>query len=278
MESGQPRFTAIELGTFLLDGGSMFGVVPKVVWETRLTPDSRNRIPMQTRVLLVETEDRKILCDTGMGMKMDERMQSLYGTSGLRDIEMALLETGIHPDAITDVVYTHLHFDHAGGGTCLRDGKPVPTFKNARYHAQRAHWEHARNPNARDRASFLEENLTPIEEAGQLVLHDGPGPLFDGVEVLVTDGHTTAQQHPLFRGKQPVFYPADIFPTSHHLPARWNMAFDNSPLSVFEEKSRILEAAIKENWTVVFEHDPDVATARIEMDGKRPLAIPVPLP
>ncbi|MCS6895883.1 MAG: MBL fold metallo-hydrolase [Bacteroidia bacterium] len=251
---------AVETGRFALDGGAMFGVVPKTIWEKLIPPDERNRIPMSMRALLIEEGDRLILVDVGVGHKYTAKFADLYAidhqTYTLSD---ELKKLGFSPADVTDVILTHLHFDHAGGSTERSGEKIIPTFPNARYYVQRSHWEWAHNPNPRERASFFPENYDPLVEHGQLVLLEGEQELLPGVFIRVVNGHTEGQQlvEVSYKGKI-VLYAADLFPTSAHLPLPYVMAYDVRPLLTFQEREAYLPRLVQENIVVFYEHDPYV--------------------
>ena len=246
----------------------MFGIIPKALWARRMPPDHRNRIQMCMRSLLLEAKDRLILIDTGAGDKYDQRFRDIYAleTSTLME---SILQSGFHADDITDVILTHLHFDHAGGSTHDRGDHLVPTFPNAIYHLQYDHLLEARNPSIREQASFMSQNFEPLAATGQLKTHSGSQVLYPGVEVIVVHGHTTAQQLVKISGEQgTLLFCADLFPTIHHVRGPWIMAYDVRPLVTIKEKTKILHHADHQNWHLFFEHDPDVEVATVqETDG-----------
>lgn len=251
----------IETGRFGLDGGAMFGIVPKPLWERRIEPDEKNRIPLHMRCLLLEGEDRVILIDDGLGDKADDKFRSIYAVDQeTLNLRSSLDAAGFSIGDITDVVLTHLHFDHCGGSTRrTADGLEL-TFPNAQFYVQRAHWESAQAPNVREAASFLKENLEPLARSDRLQLVDGPGTLFPGVEVLTMDGHTEAQQLvKISDDERTLVFVADLLPTTAHLREAWIMAYDVQPLVTLEEKRGFLEQAVEEGWDLFFEHDPEVA-------------------
>jgi len=270
MKFGDYECAAIELGDFLLDGGAMFGVVPKMLWEKKITADNNNLIPMKARSLLIRGNGRNILVDAGPGNKLSPKMKKIYG---IDDRSMyagiSLVKYGLTINDITDVIITHLHFDHAGGSTAIKEKKTVPAFPDAKYYIQKSQFEAAVNPGPGEAASFTGDDFMPLKESGVLNLLDGPCELFSGIEILVTDGHTKGQQHPLVKGEvASLFFCADLIPTSAHIPLLWRMAYDNHPLTIMNEKSEILSRALKENWILFFEHDPVTAAAYIKQDGK----------
>ncbi|MEN3041458.1 MAG: MBL fold metallo-hydrolase [Bacteroidia bacterium] len=251
---------AIETGRFALDGGAMFGVVPKVIWEKLIPPDERNRIPMAMRALLIEEGDRLILVDVGVGHKYTTKFADLYAIDhATYTLSGELKKLGFSPADVTDVILTHLHFDHAGGSTERLGEKIVPTFPNARYYVQRSHWEWAHNPNPRERASFFSENYDPLLEHGQLVLLEGEQELIPGVFIRVVNGHTEGQQlvEVSYKGRK-VLYAADLFPTSAHIPLPYVMAYDVRPLLTFQERETYLPWLVRESVVLFYEHDPYV--------------------
>lgn len=272
---------ALDTGTFGLDGGAMFGVVPKPLWERRVAADERNRIRLAMRCLLVDTGDRLVLVDAGLGHKYDARFADLYAVDHeTATLARSLAARGIHPTDVTDVVLTHLHFDH-GGGVTERDGdgRLSLVFPSARHHVQRRHWEAARHPNPREKASFFAENLDPLGASGLLAFVDGNAELLPGLRLRTADGHTDAQQIVLVDTADGVVaFCADLVPTSHHLPPAWTMGYDVRPLVSMEERAAFLADAVRENWTLVFEHDAEIEAASVVMGEKGPqVADPRPL-
>lgn len=260
----------IETGRFGLDGGAMFGIVPKPLWERRIQSDERNRIPLNMRCLLLEGEGRVILIDNGLGDKYNEKFADLYAIDpGFPDLHTSLADAGFHANDVTDVILTHLHFDHCGGST-TKDGDALRlTFQNAVHHVQRAHWDWARSPNAREQASFFDENLEPLVASGQLNLLDGPGDLFPGIELLLVHGHTEAQQLvKICSEKTTLVFAADLLPTTAHLRGPWIMAYDVRPLVTLKEKAAFLRQAVTEGWHLFFEHDPEVVVASLEVTDR----------
>ena len=257
---------AIETGRFRLDGGAMFGIVPRPLWEKKFAPDARNRITLHMRCLLLEGDGRLILIDNGIGDKYDDKFGDIFGIDhDHSDLHASLAAAGFHADDVTDVVLTHLHFDHCGGSTTRRDGRLALTFPNATHYVQQAHWVWARGPNARERASFLADNLDPLAESGRLRLLKGDGELFPGIRVMTVDGHTEAQQLVKISGEQgTLVYAADLLPTTAHVRLPWIMAYDVRPLVTLSEKQAFLEAATSEGWQLFFEHDPEVAAAHLQ--------------
>lgn len=259
------RLYAIDTGRFALDGGAMFGVVPKVIWEKLIAPDDRNRIPMAMRALLIEEGERLILVDVGVGHKYTPKFADLYAIDhSIHTLEGELQRLGFSVQDVTDVVLTHLHFDHAGGSTKMEGDRAMPTFPNARYYVQRSHWDWAHAPNPRERASFFPENYDPLQASGQLVLVDGETELIPAVRLRVVNGHTEGQQlvEVHYRGKT-ILYAADLFPTSAHLPLPYVMAYDVRPLITFEERQTYLPRLVAEEIIVLYEHDPIVECSTV---------------
>ncbi len=264
---------AVETGRFALDGGAMFGVVPWTIWHKLIPPDPANRIPMALRCLLIQTENRLILVDNGIGHKYTPKFASIYAIDHeTYTLDQSLASLGFSRSDITDVILTHLHFDHAGGST-ERDaaGQIRPAFPNARYYLQKSHWEWAHHPNPRERASFFPENYDPIAEAGQLILLEGETELVPGVFVRVVHGHTEGQQLVEVHYKSyKILYAADLFPTSAHIPLPYVMAYDVRPLVTFEERQRYLPWIVQEGVVLFYEHDAAVecSTVRQTEEGR----------
>ena len=257
-------------GRFGLDGGAMFGVVPRIMWSRSLPPDESNRVPMAMRLLLVEGHGRTVIVDVGAGGGHSEKNRQIYAfedTDHLLDVVRA---AGVNPSTITDVMLTHLHFDHGAGVVEPHGDGWRLLFPQARHHVQRSQWEHALNPNPRDRASYYEERIRILETEGVLEIHNGPWSLGQGFDLLVFDGHTPGQQLPLIRGPEgALFYCGDLIPTHHHVPTPYVMSYDLYPVTVMEEKAAILDRAAAEKWTLFFEHDAHVQSCRIVRDGRR---------
>jgi glyoxylase-like metal-dependent hydrolase (beta-lactamase superfamily II) len=270
MRFGEYECFSIETAEFVMDGGAMFGIVPKILWEKIYPADDRNRILLKSRSLLMKGKKRTILVDTGFGNKLPQRFKNNYQLNQKSDLmDSALSVYGLTRRDITDVIISHLHFDHAGGSTLIKKGKAVPAFPNALYHVQKEQWETAINPSARDLASYRKDDFIPLLKQGSLRLIDGTAELFKGIEVIVTHGHTPGQQHPLVRGdKNALFFCADLIPTVAHLPVPWHMAFDSRPLDLIKEKEKLLARALKEHWILFFEHDSHIAAASIREDEK----------
>jgi len=270
MRIGSYELHAIETGRFALDGGAMFGVVPRPLWEKTNPPDERNRITLAARALLLIGDGRRILVDTGNGDKFDEKFGSMYRMESGRSILAAsLARYQLTPADITDVILTHLHFDHAGGATSREGEHIVPTFPNAAYYVQRQHWEAALHPTERDRASFIPHDFMPLHEAGVLRLVEGETEILPGIRARIVNGHTSALQCPLISdGRTTLLYCADLIPLSSHMHLPWIMAYDLRPLVTLEEKRTILDVAAREHWIMFFEHDPAVKAGVVERAEK----------
>ncbi|WP_412062996.1 MBL fold metallo-hydrolase [Rubrivirga sp. IMCC45206] len=263
------QIDTVDAGTVWLDGGAMFGIVPKALWARRIAPDGQNRIPLATRCLLLRGHGRTVLVDTGCGDKGDARFNEIYGIDpDAPTLADGLATLGVAPEDVTDVVLTHLHFDHVGGATRREGGRLVLTFPAATHHVQRAHWAWAAE-SPREGASFLAENLDPLAASGMLALVDGDALGLPHLAAHVVDGHTTGQQ--LVRvtdGERSLLFAGDLVPTSAHVPDLWIMAYDIAPLATLREKRELLGRAAAEGWTLVFEHDTETASARVEVTDK----------
>jgi glyoxylase-like metal-dependent hydrolase (beta-lactamase superfamily II) len=266
---------AIQAGGQRLDGGAMFGVVPKPLWEKRIPADERNRIQLGMRCLLIEHPSGLILIDTGAGNKEDEKFKNIYGlenegADGGTMLEDGLSEIGVAPRDIALVINTHLHFDHAGGNTFIGEsGKVQLTFPNATYIVRRGEYDYAMHTNERTAASYFERNFLPVEAAGKFELVAREKTIVKGIRVVPTPGHTPFHQSILIEsGGERAFYLGDIVPTHAHLPLPWIMGYDVEPLTTLETKRRILKQAVDENWLLIFEHDATVPWGRVEHDGK----------
>jgi glyoxylase-like metal-dependent hydrolase (beta-lactamase superfamily II) len=280
-EIGPYTLYSIETGRFGLDGGAMFGIVPKPLWEKRIEPDNRNRIPLHMRCLLLEGRNRLILVDTGIGdVFTGTKYEDIYAVDR-EDATLVdgLAERGFAAEAVTDVILTHLHFDHCGGATRQTERGRELQFPNATYHVQQEHWHWAQDPNPKEQGSFLERTMAPLEQSGQLHLVDGATVLSPGLSVECVDGHTQAQQIVTVSDEESTLvYVADLLPTIHHLAPTWTMAYDVRPLQTIEEKGSFLQRAVNAEWNLFFEHDPNVAVGRpretdrgFEIHNPRPL-------
>jgi len=274
MQLGDWQIDVVSGGWHRADGGSMFGVVPKPVWERLLPPDDKNRIPMATNCLLCRNGRHTVLVDTGYGGKNPEREQRNFDLEPGEPLIASLASLGLSPDDINTVVFSHLHFDHAGGGTRTADGKVKPAFPRARYFANRVEWTHATSGIPELRASYPQENLASLEAAGLLTLTDGDAEILPGLRTWVTGGHTAGHQAILLEsGGRTAIYIADLCPTSHHLRSLWGMAYDLYPLDTRRQKPIVLGRAADEGWLVCWDHDPNVAIAQIARDERKEFAI-----
>ncbi len=257
----------IHTGYFKLDGGAMFGVVPKVIWQKSNPADSNNLCTWAMRCLLIEKSDRLVLIDCGIGNKQSEKFFSHYYLHGDQSLEGSLQQAGFCSDDVTDVFLTHLHFDHCGGAIKNMEGEPA--FKQATYWSNQAHWQWAVNPNSREKASFLKENLLPIQQSGQLDWVDIEQSGWDLFDIITVDGHTEKQMLPKlsYKGHTLVFM-ADLLPSIGHLPLPYVMAYDVRPLLTLEEKSAFLKKAADEQYILFFEHDPQVECCTVKHTEK----------
>jgi glyoxylase-like metal-dependent hydrolase (beta-lactamase superfamily II) len=259
----------IDTGLFKLDGGAMFGVVPKTLWQKLVTPDANNLCTWAMRCLLIENGKQLILVDCGMGTKQDAKFFSYYEPHGEGELIESIRKAGYSPEDITDVLLTHLHFDHCGGAVYRKDEKLVLTFPNATYWSNQAHWDWATiKPNAREKASFLKENILPLQESGHLKFIGETSP-FENIEIIKVDGHTEKMMLPLIHYKNTkILYCADLIPSSAHIPIPYVMGYDMRPLQTIQEKEELLAKAIAENWLLVFEHDAQIEACSLQSTEK----------
>ena len=259
MKIGHYTVDHFETGDFALDGGAMFGVVPKPLWSKAYCKgDDLNRIDMTSRCLLIRGNGKTMLVDTGCGHKMNEKLQSIYRLDySVKSIETSLAQFEVKPEDITDVILTHMHFDHVGGATRYStSGELVPTFPNAKHHVQKEQMDWAENPTEKDRASFIKDNWNPLIANGMLHLIEGDGELFPGIYVQQVYGHTQALQMVSIIGDDKhIVFPADLIPTAAHIPVPYVMGYDNFPLTSMKEKQELLSKAVEQNWILCFEHD-----------------------
>lgn len=265
----------IDTGNFKLDGGAMFGVVPKTIWQKTNPPDVNNMCTWSMRLLLIENGKQLMLIDAGIGDKQDEKFFSHYSLHNTKTIEQALKEKGFGLSDITDVFLTHLHFDHCGGAIQRRKSGEgyEPVFKNATYWSCENHWKWATEPNKREKASFLKENIIPIQESGQLKFVNRDNNFtknaFDGIDILFVDGHTESMMIPHIRYKNnTLVYMADLLPSVGHIPLPYVMGYDTRPLITLEEKEKFLNDAVKNNYTLFLEHDSVNECCNLQMTEK----------
>lgn len=271
MHFGDFEVHYLDGGTFRLDGGAMFGVVPKVLWDKKSPPDESNRIRLRANSLLVRAGRKNIVIETGNGTIWEPKQRAIFSIQDGDPLVESLRKFGVKPEQIDLVINTHLHFDHAGGNTRLHGDRPAPAFPNARYFVQRTELEHAMNPTERDRASYFAHHFQPIADAGQWELLDGDAEVLPGINVERIPGHNASIQAVVLRcGNKSLAFVADLLPTRHHIPLPWIMAYDLYPLQTLETKRAWLPRLIKESALVVFGHDPDFAAASLlqEQDGK----------
>ena len=268
MNIGQYDLYSIETSEFSLDGGAMFGIIPKTLWKEKLTPDKLNRVDMVTRSLLMVNDDRKVLIDTGNGSKWAKKYIDMYNIDFSKyNILSSLKKNGFETDDITDVICTHLHFDHIGGNTFYQNDIIEPTFPNATYWISRDNWALANQPSVKDQGSFISQDWEVLEKNNMIKLVDEQ--FLDGIDIYFTHGHTDGLMHPIISdGNKKLFYGADIFPTHAHLPVPWVMAYDLHPARTMLEKSKLLKKMYDEEWILFFEHDPFYQACTIDMRGK----------
>lgn len=272
---GRVRVHAIQAGGQQLDGGAMFGVVPKTLWSRRIEADEKNRIPLGMRCLLIEHDDGLVLIDTGSGNKETPKFHDIYaienrGADGRTALEDGIRAAGFSPDDVKLVINTHLHFDHAGGNSWRAPtGEVLPTFPNARYVVQAGERAYAEQPNERTTASYFPPNWAPIAAADRLDVVSGAREIVPGISVRPTPGHTPHHQSVLVRSAgETLCFLGDVVPTTHHLPLPWIMGYDVEPLVTLESKRALLADALREDWLLVFEHDAHVGFGRVAHDGK----------
>ncbi|HEY0659147.1 MAG TPA: MBL fold metallo-hydrolase [Pyrinomonadaceae bacterium] len=272
MMLGDYRVETVTDTEFRLDGGAMFGVVPRVLWEKVCPPDEQNRIKMASNCLLVETPTEKILIETGMGEKWSDKLSAIYGIRRETTFAESLFErTGFRPKDISIVVNTHLHFDHCGGNTIKNElGEIVPQFPNARYFVSENEFKHAQNPYERDRASYISANWEALKKSGQLELKPGVYKVAEGITMTEMRGHNDSMQTvKIERGGETLYSFSDIIPTTNHISLSWIMGYDLFPLETLENKKKLLPRAVEENWLCWFYHDAESPLCRLtEIDGK----------
>ena len=263
---GDFELTALSDGIYHLDGGGMFGVVPKVLWSKRTTADQNNRIPTGLNSVLVRTGEKNILIETGIGNKLSEKMVEIYGQPA------KLLENlntiGVSPEGIDIVINSHLHFDHCGWNTIRRNGKIVPTFPKAKYYVQEGEWKHA-HEGQRDSVSYVHENYDPLVESGQMQLLRGNQEIVPGISVDVFPGHTRDMQALIVQSAgRTACYISDLIPTTAHLELNWVMSYDLYPLETIESRKRYYARAIQEKWLTMFTHDPEIPWSYVQRDDR----------
>lgn len=278
MRLGRLRIDVVRGPEFRLDGGAMFGVVPKVLWERKLAADDRNRVRLATNCLLVRGSGFVALVESGLGDRWDAKARDLYAIDDRTTLVKSLERLGVRPEDVDALVLSHLHFDHAGGATRLEGGRAIPSFRNATLYVQEVELAHARSPHERDRASYRPDDWEPWAQEGRLRAVSGEEEVRPGVTVVPVRGHNEGMQAIRVESEGEIaFYFADALPTSAHVPVPWIMGYDLYPVDLIENKKRLLASAVREGWLCVFEHDPDVPWGRIVegADGKRRVE-PVP--
>lgn len=269
LKIGKYTVDEIKTGTFALDGGAMFGIIPKPLWDKTNPADENNRIQLCVRCLLLQSDSKKILVETGIGNGWDEKFQKIYKVDYTEtELQKSLSEKGIHPSEITDVILTHLHFDHVGGAVNFENGKPVPAFPNAKYHIQKDQFEYAQNSSVKDKGSFIQNRFMPLAEEG--VLNATNDLQFDDeIEFILVDGHTKSQQLlKLSDGNITYLYTGDLVPFYSQLPLVYLMGFDIEPLKTIQEKKQYLTQAVEEDWKLIFGHDTKYAMATVQKTEK----------
>ena len=268
---GDFELTSVSDGTYHLDGGTFFGVIPKVMWGKKVQADGDNYVPVGLNSVVVRTGKQTILIETGIGNKLPERLIKIFGQPAkLLD---NLATAGLAPEDIDIVINTHLHFDHCGWNTMLKDGKIVPTFPRAKYYAPEGEWQHGRLQTERDAISYMSENYDPLIKTGQMELLKGDREIVPGISVETFPGHTEHMQAVIMKsGGQTACYISDLIPTTAHIDLTWGMAFDLLPLQNIESRKRYYAQSIPEKWLTLFTHDPNIPWAYLEKDDKRKMS------
>lgn len=269
MQIGKYLLKTVISGYFGLDGGAMFGIIPKPLWEKTNPADEQNRVTLATRNLLLISENRKILIDTGMGDKWDDKSKNIYRIDSNLSLENSLRNAGVQMNEITDIILTHLHFDHTGGSTKFENGKIVPTFTNAKYFVQKKNFEWAMNPSERDKGSYIKDNFVPLLQHGVLNLIDGEIDFDENISFRIINGHTFGQQMvKISDSNNTILYCADLLPFVSQIRIPYIMGYDLQPLVTVQEKKKYLKIAVDENWYFYFGHDPVYAMATVKRSDK----------
>jgi len=255
---------------FRLDGGAMFGIIPKTLWERKMPSDELNRIQMVTRSLLLVSNDKRILIDTGNGNKWQEKFKKIYEIDTTQvNLDSSLTDVGFTVGDITDVICTHLHFDHIGGNTKIENGKIIPSFPNAKYWMSDVNWKVANSPSEKDQGSFMQDDWSVLTENNMINFVSGNEQFLPNIDIIISNGHTPGMMLPkISDNKNTLVYCADLIPTSAHIPLSWVMSYDVQPIVTIEEKKQFYHDAIDKNWMLFFEHDPDISACTIQHDGK----------
>jgi glyoxylase-like metal-dependent hydrolase (beta-lactamase superfamily II) len=264
---GDLELTILSDGEYYLDGGTFFGVVPKIMWQRRWAPDDLNRLRAGLNSVLIRGGEKTVLIETGIGNKLNEKMRKIYGHE--EKLLQSFEQAGVSPEEIDIVINTHLHFDHCGWNTIYRNGKPVPTFPKAKYYVQEGEWRHGQLQTERDRISYISDNYNPLIESGQMTLLNGDQEIIPGISVKIFPGHTQYMQSVIIesQGKK-ACYISDLIPTTHHLDLAWGMAFDLYPLDTLNSKKKFYADAIPEEWLVIFTHDPKTPWGYVQLSAE----------
>ena len=269
MQIGKYKLSIIESGFFALDGGAMFGIIPKALWQKTNPADDSNRIKLSTRHLILQSDTKKIIVDTGMGEKWSDKEKYIYGVDENFTMKSELEKVNLTSEDITDVILTHLHFDHTGGSTIYQNEKLVPAFPNAKYYVQKQNYDWAINPSDRDKGSYIKENFITLFDEGVLNFINGNEKFDDEIEFAVINGHTFGQQMiKISDSSNTILFCADLIPTFGHILLPYIMGYDLQPLVTLEEKKKFLKLANEENWKLYFGHDPEYALATIKKYGE----------
>ena len=270
MQIGPYKLYSIITSEFGLDGGAMFGIIPKTLWNKKAKADKKNRISMVTRSLLLVSENHKIIIDTGNGTKWEEKYRDIYRIEFENfNIENSLNYYGFKPDEITDVYCTHLHFDHIGGNTKKVDNIIEPVFPNANYWVQIENWKLANSPSQKDAGSFISDDWNILYDNGMIKFVDGKESFLPGITQKITYGHTTGMMHPIIGDtSKKLIYMADLIPMAAHIPLPWIMAYDINPVQSIKEKRELLPTIVDEEWIIFFEHDPIYQASTVKFNGK----------
>lgn len=273
MKIGKYTLKSVISGFLGLDGGAMFGIIPKPLWQKTNPADDQNRITLSTRNLLLISDNKKIIIDTGMGEKWDDKSKNIYRIDQQNSLESSLLKFGLKPEDITDVILTHLHFDHTGGSTKIENGKLVPSFPNAKYIVQKKNLEWGLNPSDKDKGSYIKENFEPLLKEGVLTLIDKENILDENISFEVINGHTFGQQIiKISDSSNTLLYCADLIPFVSQIKIPYIMGYDLQPLVTIQEKKKYIQQAADENWYLYFGHDPEIALATVKNSEKGVIA------